>query len=148
MKALTLRQPWAWLVVHGGKRVENRRWRTSHRGDFLIHAGKGMTRGEYDDAGCMLSDVATHDVRLPAYEKIERGGIVGVARLVDVVPPRHEFCRCPGGAPSHYPAGIEWRWHMREQFGFILTEVRPLPFRPLKGELGFFETGLGLDDVE
>ncbi len=76
---------------------------------------------------------------LPTHDTIERGGIVGVARLVDVVPPRHEFCDCLGGAPSLYPADVEWRWHMREQFGFVLADVRPLPFRPLKGSLGFFD---------
>src|SRR5688572_4676832 len=50
MKALSLRQPWAWAVVHGGKRVENRGWTTDYRGPLLIHASTGMTRGEYEDA--------------------------------------------------------------------------------------------------
>src|SRR3972149_11819690 len=40
MKALSIIQPWAWLIVHGHKPVENRRWPTSFRGQFLIHAGK------------------------------------------------------------------------------------------------------------
>ena len=38
MKCLSLRQPWAWAVVHAGKSVENRRWNTNFRGEFLIHA--------------------------------------------------------------------------------------------------------------
>jgi hypothetical protein len=40
VKALTVRQPWAWATIYAGKDVENRRWRTTYRGPLLIHAGK------------------------------------------------------------------------------------------------------------
>src|ERR1051326_1498970 len=40
VKALSVRQPWAWLIIYGGKDIENRDWPTSHRGPTLIHAGK------------------------------------------------------------------------------------------------------------
>ncbi|MNQ62267.1 ASCH domain protein [compost metagenome] len=50
MKALSIRQPWAWLIIHGGKDVENRSWHTKHRGRFLVHAAKGMTKHEYQAA--------------------------------------------------------------------------------------------------
>lgn len=49
MKAISVRQPWAWLLFHG-KPVENRDWWTGYRGLLAIHAAKGMTRCEYDDA--------------------------------------------------------------------------------------------------
>jgi hypothetical protein len=39
VKALTMRQPWAWATIYGGKDVENRRRRTAYRGPLLIHAG-------------------------------------------------------------------------------------------------------------
>ena len=42
MKAISIRQPWAWLIVHGYKDVENRTWATKHRGPILIHAGKTL----------------------------------------------------------------------------------------------------------
>ena len=38
MKALSVRQPWAHLIVTGIKRVENRFWETPYRGPLLIHA--------------------------------------------------------------------------------------------------------------
>ena len=44
MKALTILQPWAWAIIHGPKRIENRSWRTHHRGPLLIHAGKSRAR--------------------------------------------------------------------------------------------------------
>ncbi len=40
MKALSLTQPWAELVVLGEKQWETRSWRTSHRGRIAIHAAK------------------------------------------------------------------------------------------------------------
>jgi hypothetical protein len=44
MKALSIRQPWAWLILHAGKDIENRDRKPRNpalhfRGSFLIHAG-------------------------------------------------------------------------------------------------------------
>lgn len=130
MKALSLRQPWAWLVVHAGKHIENRRWNTRFRGQFLIHAAKGMTVQEYADAVKFARDAAFQGAIPPAAE-IERGGIVGVATIFDVIPPCSDARECLL-TRSH-------RWHMPEQFGFVLRGVTPVPFRALKGSLGFFE---------
>jgi hypothetical protein len=126
MRALSLTQPWAWLVVHGGKNIENRRWNTKLRGAFLIHAAKGMTLDQYDDAVLFAMDVDP-SVQVPAPEALQRGGIIGVAELVDVI------------SPTPVPH-VQWsfRWHMREQHGFVLQNVRPLPFLPCKGALGFW----------
>lgn len=156
MKALSLRQPWAYAVVHLGKRIENRRWTTSLRGDFLIHASKGMTRAEYEDAADFIRSVRSPDERAtPPYEAFhrperwmpgtERGGIVGRARLVSVLPPCPDDCfhklldteRCGRGHPP---------WHMPEQCGFVIEDVRALPFLACKGELGFFEVAEEVHD--
>jgi hypothetical protein len=40
MKCLSVHQPWAWAIVGGPKRIEHRTWRTAHRGQLLIHAGR------------------------------------------------------------------------------------------------------------
>lgn len=47
MKALSIRQPWASLIVMGIKDIENRTWPTRHRGSVLVHAAKGMTRDKF-----------------------------------------------------------------------------------------------------
>jgi hypothetical protein len=39
-KALSIRQPWAHLIVAGIKQIENRTWTTRYRGPLLIHAGQ------------------------------------------------------------------------------------------------------------
>lgn len=116
MKALSIRQPWAWLILHGGKDIENRCWPTRFRGCFLIHAAKGMTRAEYED----VEDLSC----LPPFEALQRGGIVGTVEIVD----------CVRESPSEWFCG---------PFGFVLRNPQPLPFRPLKGALGFFEVSDG-----
>lgn len=118
MIALSIRQPWAWLIVHGHKDIENRDWYTGQRGIFLVHAGKGMTRAKYEGALDTI-DYVGKPIALPPFEQLERGGIVGQAELVD----------CVRESPSKWFFG---RW------GFVLANVRPLPFIPLKGSLGFF----------
>lgn len=44
MKVLTIKQPWATLIMQGDKRFEFRSWQTKYRGDLLIHTGKGIDK--------------------------------------------------------------------------------------------------------
>lgn len=116
--ALSIRQPWAWLIVQGYKDIENRGWVTGKRGPFLIHAAKGMTRPEY--AAAMMV-ARGNGVTIPAFEDLERGGIVGMADLV--------------GCVSREETASPWFFG---PVGFQLANARPLTFRPCKGALGFF----------
>lgn len=126
MKALSIRQPWAWLIVNGHKDVENRTWSTGFRGDFLVHAGKVMTAAEYADVCRFLhGDPRLEHLLdvLPRAGDLELGGIVGSAHLIET------------------DVYIGSPWYMGA-IGFRLREGKPLPFRPLKGALGFFEVEL------
>ena len=117
MKALSIRQPWAWLIVNGHKDIENRDWPTRMRGPILIHASKGMTRDEYATA---RSVAYSEGVEIPAFEDLERGGIVGQAVISG----------CVTGSISPWFFG---------KYGFVLADAQRLPFRPLRGQLGFFD---------
>lgn len=44
MKAITIKQPWASLIAHGIKDIENRTWRTNNCGRILIHAPASYSR--------------------------------------------------------------------------------------------------------
>ena len=44
MKVLTIKQPWATLIMQKDKRFEFRSWKTKYRGELLIHAGKGIDK--------------------------------------------------------------------------------------------------------
>ncbi len=58
MKAITLTQPWAWSILHAGKRIENRQRKDrkrpanicNHRGPLILHAAKGMKIRDYEKA--------------------------------------------------------------------------------------------------
>jgi hypothetical protein len=47
-KAISIRQPWAWLIVNGFKDVENRSWKTKYRGPVLVHAGRKIEKYAYE----------------------------------------------------------------------------------------------------
>jgi ASCH domain len=141
--ALSLKQPWAWVVLHLQKHVENRRWPTAFRGDFLLHASKTMTRDDY--YGCLefcTGVIGSHAIRdFPPLKALPRGVIVGAARLVDVLPP---CSACSKKCWSEYggTCGAPHGWHMPEQYGFVLEHVRPAPrLVPCVGHLGFFPVG-------
>lgn len=116
--ALSIRQPWAWLIVNGYKDIENRNWKTYFRGSIYIHAGKGMTANEYEICRLTVKDI-NPEIILPPPKDLPRGGIVGIA----------EITNCVSGSQSPWFFG---------EYGFVLRNARPLPFRECRGELGLF----------
>ena len=57
MKALSIKQPWASLIAHGIKDIENRTWATKYRGKVLIHAS--CTWFKYPNSDSTLGDLFT-----------------------------------------------------------------------------------------
>lgn len=119
MKALSIMQPWAWLIVNGHKSIENRTWHCHYRGPILIHAGKKVDTWARADLWTRHHPVNGGPISFEAPETYDRGGIVGEAEIVDCV------------ERSDDP------WFVG-RFGIVLRNARPLPFRPCKGMLGFF----------
>ena len=121
MKALSIRQPWAWLLIHGTKDIENRDWWTSVRGQVAIHAAKGMTRFEYEDA---VDFVRRFDPNLaeciPLPKELERGAIIGTMVIRDCV------------SSSKTP------W-FQGRYGFVMDTPEPWDAFPCSGALGFWE---------
>ncbi|MBA2248668.1 MAG: ASCH domain-containing protein [Chitinophagaceae bacterium] len=79
MRAISLLQPWASLVVMGVKTVETRNWGTQYRGDILIHASQGK-------AGSIFANDPPFKKYIPDFKKLPFGAIVGKAIVEDVVP--------------------------------------------------------------
>jgi len=124
MKAISIRQPYAYAITRGFKLVENRSWPTHFRGPVLIHAGK---KEESDDVESVIRSIASSanmpDREIAAtYTKCRRlGGIVGAARIVN--------CVTESDDPWFYGP-----------YGFVLDSPVPtIDFVPCKGALGFFE---------
>jgi hypothetical protein len=120
MKALSIKQPWAWLIVNGYKDIENRDWRypPSYRGRFLIHASKVPDFSTTDSE--KMDGLKRMIGFLPEAKVFEFGGIIGEAAIVDVV------------RDSESP----WFYG---PLGFVLRDAKPLRFMPCRGQLGFFD---------
>lgn len=115
LMTLSIRQPWAWLICHGGKNVENRTWQTAYRGPMLIHASKSVDIFACDILRC-------RGIRLP--EKFETGGIVGRARLMGCVNP---------GVPCNSMWADDGLYH------WLLEDRAPVEFVPCRGRLCLFD---------
>jgi len=122
MLTLSIRQPWAWLIVNGYKPVENRSWATAYRGPLLIHASK---QAAFDPADMRRFRQEMRQTGLVIPANLPAGGIVGIADLVDCV----TVCDDPADAD----------WHEPGQYAFILRNARPLPFLPAPGKLRLFQ---------
>lgn len=104
IKALSIKQPYPHHIFHDGKDVENRDWPTKGRGWFIIHAGVSKSELDMDEPG---------EAAMP------RGGIVGMARIVDCV------------------TEMDSRWFFG-RYGFVLADAIPVGLIPCRGQLGFF----------
>ena len=81
MKALSVRQPWAWLIVKGYKDIENRDWPTKKRGRIWIHTGvHRVTKAEYENfrKDCLNVGIRNY----PRLDEFKTGGIVGSVEIV------------------------------------------------------------------
>jgi len=143
MKALSIKQPWAWLICAGYKDIENRTWRIGresqhgpyssyHQANFTIelpcriyvHAGKGFDSEGYNsllDYPEPLGYARQNLMNVQGRGLLARGAIIGEVDITD----------CVTKSDSPWFVG---------KYGFVLTNPilykEPIPYR---GKLGFFE---------
>lgn len=120
--ALSVRQPWAWAIIHAGKDIENRSWQAVNhglrqRGRIAIHAAKGLTQFGYIEAADTIFEIS--GLLAPPARDLARGGIIGSVEVVDVV--------------TH--SGSPWFFGPR---GLVLRRPLPCQFVPASGQLGYF----------
>jgi hypothetical protein len=140
MKAISVRQPWAYLIETGQKPVENRTWKppASMLGELIcIHASAGMDR---DDRECYEDLCGDDEVQMLPVKDLTRGSIVAVTKLVGwwsrdfghVCAPNHEeeFKRITTGKPfDKFYCG---------DYGWVFGRVVPVEPVPVKGALGLW----------
>jgi hypothetical protein len=107
LRALSVRQPWAQAILHLGKDVENRPWRTHFRGRILIQAALKI---ELDEA---------LKLKLKP-DELSTGEIVGSVEIVD----------CVRNSKSKWAIRGQWHWILKNPRYL----AKPIPF---KGALGF-----------
>lgn len=115
-RVLSLRQPWAWAVAIGRKRVENRNWSTGYRGTVYIHASMRLDR--------TAVEWIRREIHLKPPDQFVHGAIVAVATIDDVMTRKN--------------ARRFGKWFFGK-YGFVLSNVRPLR-RPVstRGKLGLW----------
>lgn len=132
MKALSLTQPWATLVVSGAKLFETRSWTTRYRGPLLIHAAKGFPRYARDFAISVLG---------LSPENLHFGSIIGRVDLKNIY-------RAEEIAPTLTARELLYGGYMMGRWAWELTNAvifdDPIP---CKGSLGVFEVGVPLVPV-
>jgi hypothetical protein len=111
MRVLSVRKPYAHLIIMGLKPFENRTWWTNHRGPLLIHAGGRWHADPVEEIERRFGIAISPELAL--------GGIVGIANLTAIVT-----------ASDHLS--------FEGPFGWKMDNARALPFVPLRGMQGLF----------
>ncbi len=119
MKAITIKQPWASLIVSGLKDIENRTWKTNFRGRVLIHAGKSREKQYFIPKQAIAKD----EVDAIISSELPQGAIIGSVEIVD----------CVRNHPSQWAEKGVWNWVLANPVMF------DKPITGVKGKLSFWE---------
>lgn len=124
--ALSIKQPWAALVVHGIKTIEVRAWPTALRGRVLIHAARQVEvrRLPWN----LLTDEAAETAEL-------KGGIIGAVELVDCI--RYDSPGSFARDRNKHLNTEDW-FEPPALYGMVLQRPVRLPFYRLHGWFRFF----------
>lgn len=126
MKCLSLKQPFAELLAVGRKTVEVRNWNTNFRGEFLIHASKGIDRSACKEHGMDP-------------EKLSIGAVIGKARIVAV----KKYMSRKGFMAERHRHLAGWGYYTGRAHGFTISNPekfdKPIP---LSGRLNFFDADI------
>lgn len=118
MKALSIKQPFAELILQGKKKIELRKWNTKFRGEFLIHASKNVDKKAMNRFN---------------FNRLPIGCILGRATLIDIKKYNNE--KDHNKDKNLHLASSYWG-----NYGFILDKVKRLEKpTPCKGKLNFWE---------
>jgi len=120
MKALSIKQPFAELILEGRKKIELRNCNTHFRGEFFIHASKNPDKESMKRFG---------------FTNLPLGFIVGKANLTDVKKYFNEEEH--NNDKNLHLASSLWGNH-----GLVLEDPKRIEPIPFKGQLNFFETNL------
>lgn len=117
-KALSIRQPWASLIVAGIQTIENRTTLKNYRGPVWVHAGKKVDKEAFLWLERMLGPLFCQAIN----SKLDypTGGIIGRVEIYD----------CVEHSSSAWFTGPH---------GFLLRHPLQVDFYPCPGRLGFFD---------
>lgn len=123
-KAISIKQPWTYLICAGIKDVENRTWPTKYRGRVYIHASAKLAKHEFTWE--QSSELAKHDELDIVYS-----AIIGHVDIVNCI-----------GSDSIWAEPDCFHWILRNP---VLFEK---PILNVKGKLSFWDCGEYLKGIE
>lgn len=132
MKAISIKQPWASLIAHGIKDIENRTWSCPKKylgQRVLIHASGchgrkfevNLTDEQMKQAFSLISEKSTSG-------EWEFGAVIGSVVIAD----------CVQNHPSVWAEKGCWNWVLKDAILF------DKPIRDVKGRLGFWDCNLDI----
>ncbi|MDR1884278.1 MAG: ASCH domain-containing protein [Prevotella sp.] len=141
MKAITLKQPWAYLVCAGIKPVENRKWRTHRRDRVLIHASANpkvnlmdlVCSGFFNEE--QKKEVIFNVQNAKRSGELNTGAIIGSVDIVDCVGASPDMTDCSGAHPSIWAEPDCFHWVLENPFIFENPAIN------VRGKLSFWESG-------
>lgn len=148
MKALSLWQPWAQLVVIGAKRIETRGWPTSHRGTLLIHAAGKATKEQIELRHEEPFRSALWDAGFKRWQDLPLGKMIGQVELDDCLEILTSDIALREGTmhPPPYPELAFGRYEPG-RYGMPLSSPRmfrePIPYRALQRMFNVHPEALG-----
>jgi len=132
IRVLSILQPWAGFILYGSKTVENRTWRTTHRGPLLIHSSRssvGLNRG-VDDNWFQFAGIIRHNAK--SRPEFTTGAILGIANVVGCRPAE------PNRPTVWHDFDPERKVYWWELVDAVLFQT-PIPMR---GQQGFWTVDL------
>lgn len=145
VKVLSVRQPWAYLIIAGFKDVENRNWKTEYRGPLYIHAGKTFDWNAllwlYDNGftgesfmvirhfGLILHETIPEKSKITRHQE-EFGALLGKVNLVDCI---------PNDVPCASDRAIVSGWAQVGCHHWKLANAEAITPMPMRGRLGIWE---------
>lgn len=119
-QALSIKQPWCWAILNG-KPVENRDWgcpKQFMNRTILMHASSTF---DWSGVEWLVQNKHLFRINVPvSKDGYNLGGIVGSFVIT----------KCVKDYPTPFFFG---------EYGFVLENIKPLPFYQCRGSLKFFE---------
>lgn len=144
MKAITIKQPWASLIVHGIKDIENRTWRTNYRGRMLIHAaGSHGKKFSVDLTDAQMKAAFGTIAKETMFGNLPFGTIIGSVEIVDCVVNHSSIW---AEKTENYTVGMNPKLHenitgRKVVYNWVLANpvMFDKPITGVKGKLSFWE---------
>lgn len=124
MKVLSIKEPWASLIMNGTKKIETRSWKTKYRGEIYIHASLSKAKITKPEVYELIKDM-----------NFKCGYIICKCNLVDCIYMTNEYVN--DMKTNHYEEYICGHYEVG-RYAWIVEDVKVIEPIEAKGKLGLW----------